>query len=121
MTGCSSADKTGTEVGTDLTDKTEYALDYTDTASPDDIAATEGYDDPGGGVASVEASQGLRNGRMPRILGKVDLFEEHEVEDAKEVVLEYGCCDEEFPTSLETIESHETVGDALQSQPYVDC
>ena len=57
---------------------------------------------------------------LPRILGKVDLFEEHEAEDAKEVVLEYGCCDEEFPTSLETIESHETVGDFLQSQPYVD-
>ena len=50
-----SANKTGTEVGTDLTDKTEYALDYTDTASPDDIAATEGYDDPSGGVANVEA------------------------------------------------------------------
>ena len=81
----------------------ECALDYTNTASPDDIAATEGYYDPGGGVAKVEASQGFRNGRMPRILGKVDLFEEHEVEDANEVVLEYGCCDEEFPTSLETI------------------
>ena len=73
-----------------------------------------------GGVAKVETSQGLRNGRMPRILDKDYMFEEHEAEDAKEVVLEYDCCDEEFPTSLETTESHETVGDALQSQPCVD-
>ena len=57
---------------------------------------------------------------MPRILGKVDLFEEHEVKDAKEDVLEYDCCDEEFPTSLEATEIHETIGEALQSQPYVD-
>ena len=54
-------------------------------------------------------------------LGKDDLFEEHGAEDAKEVVLEYDCCgEEETPTSLETTESHETVGDALQSQPYFD-
>ena len=95
-------------------------MDDTDTASPDDIAATEGYDDPGGGMAKMEASQGLRNGRMPRILGKVDLFEEHEVEDAKEDVIECDCCDEEFPTSLEATESPETIRDNLQSQPYVD-
>ena len=71
-------------------------------------------------MAKREAIQGFRNGRMPRILGKVGLFEEHEVEDAKEDVLEYECCDDEFPTSLEATESPETIRDTLQSQPSVD-
>ena len=35
--------------------------------------------------------QGLRNGKMPRILGKDDLFEEHGADDAREVFLEYYC------------------------------
>ena len=43
-----------------------------------------------------------------------------EVEEAKEDVLEYDCCDEEFPTSLQATESPETIGDALQSQSYAD-
>ena len=110
---------------------------------PEDIAATQVFDDPGGGVANVEASQGFRNGGIPRILGypvfseeieSVDksnlkfgtvenlehgeddgMFEEHE---AEKVVQNCDCCEDE--DTLSPQDTAETMGDALQFQNHGD-
>ena len=72
-------------------------------------------------IQSFQAGlQQFRNGGIPRILGNPVTFEEHGAEDAREVVQECDCCGEEIViTSQEATDMNETLGDALQSQPYV--
>lgn len=109
----------------------EVGIGLTDQMGPEEIAATQGYDDPGGGgMASMEASQGFKNGRRLKILGNPvtkfgtaeslaeklgenGVFEEHG-NDAEETVLDGGYCGDRTNLS----QGAEAVSDRSQLSNY---